>query len=407
MARDHKFNPFRPGDIVSPGMFVGRAEEIDAIERCLFQTKNGNPQNFAILGERGIGKSSLLFYIEHLSRGEKSDFDFVTVAVDISSCRTDLDIVRKLGRELRIQLGHRQALIKSAQKFWDWLTNWEILGVKYQKRAGDFDAEEVAEQFVSNLAGFSVATAGQTDGVLFLIDEADRPPVEADLGAFLKATSERLTKARCNQVAFGLAGLPTLITRMRESHDSSPRLLHTMRLDPLTMEERTRVVQFGLADANRRNKRKTDIDADALDYLAELSEGYPNFVQQFAYYAFEVDTDDRIGRDDVTSGAFREGGALAQLGEKYFSELYHARISSDDYRRVLDAMAHHGDKWVARKQIMEESGVGDSNIKNALNALKERNIILNDETRRGFYRLPTKSFAAWINAIGATQPRLR
>jgi hypothetical protein len=54
-----KYNPFRPGSVISPGMFTGRADEIRSIEQSLFQTKNGNPHHFIIEGERGVGKSSL------------------------------------------------------------------------------------------------------------------------------------------------------------------------------------------------------------------------------------------------------------------------------------------------------------------------------------------------------------
>jgi hypothetical protein len=107
----------------------------------------------------------------------------------------------------------------------------------------------------------------------------------------------------------------------------------------------------------------------------------------------------------VTRGAYKENGALTQLGNKYFNEMYHARISSEDYRRVLDAMAAHGDSWIARQTIIRECGVSETNVTNALSALKQRKIIVSDESRRGFYRLPTKSFAAWINAIRATKAK--
>ena len=105
----------------------------------------------------------------------------------------------------------------------------------------------------------------------------------------------------------------------------------------------------------------------------------------------------------VTQGAYKENGALMQLGHKYFSEMYHARISSEDYRRVLGAMAAHGDKWIAKRDIVAESGVSESSVTNAVAALKAKNIIIFDDSRRGFYRLPTKSFAAWINAIRSVQ----
>jgi predicted Rossmann fold nucleotide-binding protein DprA/Smf involved in DNA uptake len=133
--------------------------------------------------------------------------------------------------------------------------------------------------------------------------------------------------------------------------------------------------------------------------LADLSEGYPHFVQQFGYSAFEHDSDNLIDLDDVGDSAFKPGGALSQLGDKFFNEMYHARISSEDYRRVLDAMADHGDDWVARKTIIKESGVSEANVDNALSTLKLKEIILQDDTRRGYYRLPTYSFAAWINAL--------
>jgi hypothetical protein len=146
---------------------------------------------------------------------------------------------------------------------------------------------------------------------------------------------------------------------------------------------------------------------DALALLAEMSEGYPHFIQQFAYSAFEADVDLAITVEDVLTGAFGENGAISQLGDKYFSEMYHSKIASDDYRKVLHTMAAHGDRWVARKQLITESGLSKSTVTNALNALKAREIILSDESRkgRGLYRLPTRSFAAWLNAIKSVHER--
>jgi hypothetical protein len=243
------------------------------------------------------------------------------------------------------------------------------------------------------------------DGVLILIDEADSPSVDAELGKLLKLITERLMRAKCERVIIGLAGLPNLLARLRESHESSPRLFQTMLLEPLEMSERISAVRIGIADANDKNDAKTEITEEALEFLAELSEGYPHFVQQFAFSAFEQDADDLIDEEDVGEGAFRDGGALAQLGDKFFYEMYHARISSQEYRRVLDAMAEHGVDWVSRKSIIKETGVTEANVGNALIALKNKDIIIQDDTRRGFYRLPTSSFAAWINAIRAARAK--
>lgn len=316
-----------------------------------------------------------------------------------------MDIVRKLGRGLKSALSERDVVKNAAAGFWDWLTNWEVLGVRYHKEDGEPDSEEVCEELVGRLSALCRGVADEIDGLLILIDEADRPSAQAGLGELLKMLTERLNRAECFNVVVGLAGLPTLLGRLRDSHESSPRLFHTLLLEPLELDERKRVVNIGIKLANEKNQVQTTITQDAIDFLAELSEGYPHFVQQFSYSAFEHDKNNEIDEEDVGESAFKEGGALSQLGDKFFNEMYHARISSEDYRRVLDAMAEHGDQWVTRKKIIAESGVAEANVNNALQALKLKQIIIQDEARRGFYRLPTNSFAAWINAIRAARAK--
>jgi hypothetical protein len=61
-------------------------------------------------------------------------------------------------------------------------------------------------------------------------------------------------------------------------------------------------------------------------------------------------------------------------------------------------MARHSDVWVTRTEIIKESKLKPGTLDNGLRALKKANIILANELKSGQYRLPTKSFAAWINA---------
>lgn len=103
--------------------------------------------------------------------------------------------------------------------------------------------------------------------------------------------------------------------------------------------------------------------------------------------------------DDVNEGAFRQNGALEQLGLKFFSKQYHDQIRTDNYRVMLDVMAEHGDAWLTRKEIIDASGIPDHAVDNGLRALKDKNIIAaRGADGKGPYRIPTKSFAAWIKA---------
>lgn len=399
-----KFNPYVPNGIVTPGMFTGRIEEIETAEQALFQAVHGNAQHFIFEGERGIGKSSLIFYVEILAQGKISGIDgdmynFLSVSIDLAGVCSQVEIIQRVAREFRRKLGERDELTEIAKKAWDFLTNWEVLGVKYNAKEARFDADETRDQLVNSFVEFLSDPLCPVDGVLLLIDEADSPNVEAGLGEFMKMFTERLMKRDCSKVLVGLAGLPNLVSKLRESHESSPRVFQIVNLSALNHDESIQVIHSGLGQANKRNPNATSITKDAEKLIAELSEGYPHFLQQFCYFAFQESDDDEINRADVLEGAYMSNGALSQLGDKYFSEMYHARISSEEYRKVLNFMAGHGDAWVSRKEIVSGSEVSDSNVNNALAVLKDREIILQDISRRGFYRLPTKSFAAWINAI--------
>ena len=82
-----------------------------------------------------------------------------------------------------------------------------------------------------------------------------------------------------------MTGQPGLITKLRASHESSTRIFSTLTLKPLSDEENKEVVLSGLEEANKVNKEQTFIDADALELLSQLSEGYPHFLQEFAFKA--------------------------------------------------------------------------------------------------------------------------
>jgi hypothetical protein len=175
-------------------------------------------------------------------------------------------------------------------------------------------------------------------------------------------------------------------------------VFEALPLDALTDEERKIVVTRGLASARQANGFETGISEDAKNIIATLSDGYPHFIQQFAYCAFDEDRDNHIDAADVNAGAFSEHGALDQLGKRYFSDLYIDQIGSEDYRKVLIAMADSNDEWVTRPTIIQRSGVKERIVDNALRVLKDRRIILLNERARGEYRLPTKAFAVWIRA---------
>lgn len=406
-----KFNPFRPNSLINPGIFKGRSKELNEIEKILFQTMHGNPQHFLLEGERGIGKSSLMLYVEALASG-KIAFQqqpnlkptFLVISVELSAAMTAEDIIIEIARRFKDQVARHDHLKSAAKKAWELLSNWEILGVRYHKQqAPENDALEILNSFCERVAEFVKSTelkeSGKVDGVIILVDEADKPEPTARLGEIVKLFAEKMTRLGRERVTIALAGLPVTLDKLKASHESSPRLFKVFSLGPLSIDDSIAVVQACLEEAEAKNGFKTPIEKNALDLLCTLSEGYPHFLQQFCYCAFDADSDNLISVDDVRQGTYGPQGALDQLGRKFFQELYFDQIGSEDYRTVLKVMAEHSDNWVTRTDLLSLAGLKDHTISNAIQALKNKNIILANENQKGSYRLPTRSFAAWIKAL--------
>jgi AAA+ ATPase superfamily predicted ATPase len=75
-------NPFKPGKPVDPQYFGGREKELKTFEQYLQYSVSGNPHNLAILGERGIGKSSLLRKFDQIAAEER---DCIVVRRELDS----------------------------------------------------------------------------------------------------------------------------------------------------------------------------------------------------------------------------------------------------------------------------------------------------------------------------------
>lgn len=394
-----KYNPFMPGKIVSPYMFKGRMDELRAFERILVQARNGNAEHFLIDGERGIGKSSLLLYMKCVAQGSipslgGTTYSFVTVSIQLDDKATYASIARRIAVGLQQVMRQNEKIRAAAGATWDFLKNWEVLGVQYKDKP---TTNEDDNQFLEDLASALCATSTRVqDGILVLVDEADKPPASAGLGAFMKLLTERLTIQGGSNVAIGICGQSGVVKAMRESHPSSARIFQTMTLQALEKQEVHDVLTTGMRIASEKSNRPFQITDGAAESIVMLSEGYPHFLQQFAYSSFAADTDDTIDPADVLAGCYMEHGAFHQLGLSYFEGMYFEDIRSDEYRKVLGYMAGRETDWVRKAEIRDNVDLIESRLNNAIHALKTRKIIVPQQGKRGVYRLRSRSFAIWI-----------
>ncbi|MDH5669930.1 MAG: ATP-binding protein [Nitrospira sp.] len=417
-----RINPFAPNSPAPPGMFAGRLHQVDALEQSLMQTRAGRPKNFMLTGERGIGKTSLLQYFKWVAEGRipigggTDKVNFLVVDLDIDSSTTDLGLIRRVELGLQRKFSEAERARSYIKICWEFLQRVEACGVSLNSKDTPIDPETLYDQFAYSLANTTSrltdpdATSifgAKYDGVLILIDEADNAPKSLRLGSFLKLLSERVGRAGCDHLMIGLAGMTTLREVLRDSHPSSLRIFDELPLDALSADEVNRVIDRALEVANEQNDDKTSIDDGGRQALTFLSEGYPHFIQQFGFSAFDTDKDLKIDRDDVFRGAFGAMGAMEKIGDRYYRDNFYNKIQKDSYRQVLRIMAANGDLWISKAHIRSKFRGKTTTLDNAIHALLRRKIILSKEGERGIYRLQHRGFGLWINLYTSDQQEIK
>jgi len=401
-----KINPFKPNSPSRPGMFVGRINEIDRIESALIQTKANQNVNFLLRGERG--KTSLLNLVKFFAEGQievrDHQLNFLVIETDISKDTTQFGLIRKIEYALRRRLEKSEPARNFFSEAWGFIKKIEGAGFKINENKQE-DAELIFEEFSYSLADTlkritntdsSNIFNSKYDGILVLIDKSNNASKQLDLGTFLKLLLERIQKEGTEKLMFGLAGLPKIKEVLIESHPSSIRLFDDIQMDRLLKEEVENVIERVLESTSELNGFKTLIDDDAKRMLTYFAEGFPHFIHQYGFSAFELSDGKTITNDNVIKGAIGRNGALEIIGNKYYRDDYYKKIQGDEYREVLNIMSESLDNWVTKKEIKDKFKGTNNSLNNAIQALSSRGIIVSKEGSRGIYRLLDKGFAWWI-----------
>ncbi len=403
-----KINPFSPNSPSGAGMFAGRLKEIETIEQILLQTRADKGHGFLLLGQRGIGKTSLLNLVKFQAEGyikvENYKFNFLVVNIDITSDTNQLTLIKKIELSLKRKLAKTENARKIFNDVWGFIGKIEAVGIKINT-SKTINEEIVFDEFcysLSDTLGRITETSRSSkfdskyDGLLIIIDEADNACPELNLGSFIKLLYERLQKEGTQHLMVGIAGLPPTKQKLADSHPSSLRIFEELTLDRLSDKDIKYVIKRVLEHSKEINGHETKIDDNALSLLIKLSEGFPHFIHQYGYCAFDLSDGLNITEDNVVKGAFGEDGAIEKIGDKYYRDDYYNKIKVDSYRQVLAIMASKLDSWVSKTYIKNRFKGKESTLNNAIAALRTRDIILSKEGSRGMYRLQDKGFAWWI-----------
>jgi hypothetical protein len=351
------------------------------LERLLQQAKYRNPRHFMIRGPRGGGKTSLLAYTKSMAVGETplpsgGSLRFRCISIALDDTDTATDILGKLANNLTPIVDAQKWFGAYRRQAWELFQTLETWFWRF-KDAAHTPIYEIQEQLARSLFHIDRALGRSEDGLLLLIDEADRPAPEADLGAWLKGLSEHLTRLGRNRVLIGVAGVDGesgIVSKFHASHESSLRAFQSIPLGPLTEIEQRTALQRAFELARALGRDDVFLTESGTRWIIGLTGGDPARLQELAYGAFELDSDGHVDMADVLAAAFADGRANVHLDNAQLSFMPLNKVSPNAYGAVLRPLLRGGEP-MSLDELKETTHLSRSHLARTIQSLVECDLL--------------------------------
>lgn len=377
-------NAFQPAKEISDvDRFAGRAKSAE--EAYLGLMAEG--ANIAIVGNRGIGKTSLARQVQNFGRGDNSLLKKLGLNYDHVFDFHVLYLACGNGIKNREDLLSR--LITSDQCLGGWIYDMPKtkkmvhslspkLTAKLFGAGGEIGTQHSVEEtreivavpqsidaVFENVISHFIDEGMTKDGVLIVIDEFDQISDPSGIGPFLKALATNTRK-----VKFCIVGVAKDIQELMKEHESSDRLFAgtIVSLQPMSEDELNEIIETA---ENKINGYIT-FTTSAREKLVSLAQGHPYLVHLIGKFAFRnaysqskfnIDLEDinsvlqsiaENASDPVLEGRYRKAIASSAQRESVLKALAE---SVDDrgevwtttaYKIALDAGVENASQYVGQ-----------------------------------------------------------
>lgn len=364
-------DPFFPGRPVDdPEKFSGRAGQVEAVIDALFQVKHKNPVHTIITGDRGIGKSSLLYQTRLVAEGDRILAEKLGIDLGVEKYNFLIgwhDVDPGQGPE-HISTGLARNLQGLAGKFLGKVKLELSLGgfLKISEREASSTVSDLANAFCEDAEKLSrVAYDNYKDGVLFFVDELDRANPESGVATFFKLVAEKLPRMKVLNVAFICAGITGAIQKLEADHASITRTFRDVPISRLSQPETEEIIKNGFGAVERT------FDDRIPGMVYRLASGFPEPVHLLGSEMLRVDSDNNIDLNDLE---LAKDNIVTILKRNKLSDLL-KKSGSGKYQKILQAMAEHEKLNVPLSFISEKIGQAQYQYSTNMSTLVDREII--------------------------------
>jgi hypothetical protein len=373
-------NPYSPGSGRRPFELAGRQAEIDAFDLLMAKIRQKRTDRGIVLhGLRGVGKTVLLneFHRQADRAGlmvvslEGRDAEGGAGAIRAKLARNLL----QAGRKVKVK-GISSTLQSALASIVSFSAKLGVTGIDIgvglnQGRADSGSIEVDLEELVEDL---SLALAERRSGLLFILDEMQDFD-EGLIAALLSA--QHIANQREWPFYIAGAGLPNLPSVLSESRTYAERLFTYRSIGALPNDAAESAL---VVPAGRFGVR---FEPEAKDLLLEASGGYPYFLQEYGYAAWETAPEKTITPEDARIAV--EIGRQ-QLDQGFFPARWERASKAE--KAFLRYMAEDGEEGSSTTELAERAQKKQSSMTMTRASLINKGIIYAPALGRVAFTVP-------------------
>lgn len=343
-------NPFSPGAGSPPPELVGRDPILEQARILLGRARLKRPEKSMLLtGLRGVGKTVLLNEVEHLARST----GYHTISIEASEGRALGPLIAQSLRPLLFELDRSAgkgdkvkrglAVLRSFIGCLKVTVHEISFGLDIEPEKGAADSGDLEMDLPNLFVAVSEAAEERGSAVAIFIDEIQYFN-QTELGALIMAM-HKVQQRQLPLVLLG-AGLPVLPGLAGEAKSYAERLFHFPDIGALSAEDAAKALQdpaqaVGVA-----------FEPSALSRVFEVTKGYPYFLQEWGYQAWNLASGSPISPQVVSEATVR---VIARLDQNFFRVRYD-RLTPGQ-KNFLRAMAELGPGPYRTGDVAETLGV--------------------------------------------------
>jgi hypothetical protein len=361
-------NPFSPGAGSPPPELAGRAPLLDLAKLTLGRVKAGRPErSFLLVGLRGVGKTVLLNKVRELAEGA----GYRAVLLEAHEGKPLAALLLPALRQIFVSLDRMAHLSEKAKRGLRVLKSFfngiklkyqdVEIGIDVDPELGIADSGNLEADLAEVFIAVGEAAADRKTAVALIIDEMQYLSSE-ELSALIMAMHQ-ISQRQLPVVLVG-AGLPQLVALAGRSKSYAERLFQFPEVGALLPEDAKEAVQNPVQDQG------VQFTEDALQEIIRQTKGYPYFLQEWGYQAWNLASGSPIDID-VIKAATRE--SIKRLDANFFRVRFDRLTPREkEYLRVLADM---GDTTQRSGDIAERLHVKVQSIAPVRNGLIKKGMI--------------------------------